>query len=43
MCDESRRLFPIDIDTGNRSAIEVVDAMEAVARQKLPDAGFRDD
>jgi cytidylate kinase len=31
----------IDIDTGNRSAAEVVDIMEAVARERLPDAGFR--
>jgi CMP/dCMP kinase len=31
----------IDIDTGNRSAAEVVDAMEQIARRELPNAGFR--
>ena len=31
----------IDIDTGDRSAIEVVDAMETIARAQLPNAGFR--
>lgn len=31
----------IDIDTGDRSAIEVVETMEAIAREKLPNAGFR--
>jgi cytidylate kinase len=31
----------VDIDTGHRSATQVVDVMEAVAREKLPDAGFR--
>jgi cytidylate kinase len=30
-----------DIDTGHRTAEEVVDAMEAIARQRLPDAGFK--
>ena len=31
----------IDIDTGNRSVAEVVDAMEHIAREQLPEAGFR--
>lgn len=31
----------VDIDTGSRSAAEVVSAMEKIARQRLPHAGFR--
>lgn len=31
----------IDIDTGARTAAQVVDAMEAIARERLPDAGFK--
>jgi cytidylate kinase len=30
----------IEIDTGDRSAEQVVDALESVARTRLPDAGF---
>ena len=31
----------IDVDTGRRTAEQVVDAMEAEARRRLPDAGLR--
>jgi cytidylate kinase len=30
----------VDIDTGSRNAAEVVSAMEKIARQRLPHAGF---
>ncbi len=33
----------IDIDTSNRTAEQVVDVMEAIARQRLPDADFKPD
>lgn len=33
----------IDIDTGDRTAADVVDAMETIARRELPDAGFKGD
>jgi CMP/dCMP kinase len=36
-----RPIGAIDIDTGDRSAQEVVDIMESIAREKLPDAQFR--
>lgn len=31
----------IDIDTSNRTVLQVVDEMESIARQRLTDAGFR--
>lgn len=31
----------IDIDTSNRNAEQVVDALETIVRQRLPDAGFK--
>jgi len=36
-----RPVGAIDIDTGDRSAQEVVDAMESVARENLPEAQFK--